>query len=376
MNQKILISAACGIWLAGCVRPIRVVDRPFPVNVIRVGLAERQPEVKLSAKGGIVLEADQHRSATNRTLRFQARGKKILLDRQEFEALRVRAAAENEGVRWNGRRWRGWMELRPDPDGGMVVINALDIEDYVRGVLTKEVHPEWPMHALFAHAVLSRTLAAGRIGGRQAKGYDVTATVSDQVYGGMDSEHPRTDEAVQATRGEILVYKDKPARVMFHNSCGGRTENARYVWAGDFSAPYLRGVKCGFCKSADPWRNWRLNISAKELSQILGDGDVRDIQVKNRTASGRAQRVVIQGAKGTRTLTGHRLRMAVGPDRLRSTIFEIRRNGGDFLITGRGWGHGVGLCQWGARGMAIEGRRYDQILRHYFPGTRIARYER
>src|SRR6185312_11214409 len=171
--------------------------------------------------------------------------------------------------------------------------------------------------------------------------------------GGRDDEAPTSNLAVAQTRGEILVdAQGKPIQAFFHSSCGGRTETPENVWKSAAASAVFESVPDRYCKE-DPYAHWRLNISASKIRARLRRvgiraGEIRKIKIGSKTTSGRAGRFIIDTGRGRIDISGNKFRMALGPDALRSTLItDLRFSRGTFHFEGRGWGHGVGLCQWG-----------------------------
>ncbi len=271
------------------------------------------------------------------------------------------------------RPYRGVVELRRTAAGRLTVINELDLEEYLYGVLKNEVDPQWPAEALKAQAVASRTWALYSLNRFALEGYDVRATTESQVYNGVTAEDPRTTAAVDATRGEIMTYQGRPIFAAYHSDSGGSTESSELVWGGT-SYPYLRGVADPYSVGA-PRHEWtvRMDLATFE-NRVRRSGrmitNVTGIEVAEATSSGRAALLRVSGAHGVLLLKGAELRAVLGAD-LRSTLFTVRLVPDDppqVEFQGRGNGHGVGLSQWGARGMAEAGRRYQEILSYYYSG--------
>lgn len=285
-------------------------------------------------------------------------------------------------IRVDGRSYRGELVLTPRGQGALQVINQVDLEDYLCGVLPREVGADWPPEALKAQAVVSRTFVAANIGKYGSKGYDLTSDVLSQAYGGQGGEQPATTLAVKATAGDILVDKQRaPVQAYFHSSCGGYTENPVYVWRTSTNPhDYLTSIRDGYCQE-DPYYHWQFRISADLLRRRLRKagfavGKVREISIASRAPSGRASVMAVGSTGGSLKLPANNFRMALGPDNLRSVFLTgIEHQKGLFIFEGRGWGHGVGLCQWGARGRALAGHSYEKILKAYFPHTTLAQWD-
>jgi stage II sporulation protein D len=263
------------------------------------------------------------------------------------------------------------------------VINILPIEIYTIGVLNGEVPASWPLEALKAQAVLSRTYAYNRILHHRDEPFDAGTTAMYQKYEyGLGSA--AIEEAVMGTKGEVLLYGNEPIEVFFHSCSGGRTESARDVFHEDL--PYLRSMPDPFCAHDERFA-WSYRVDASSIGRTLKNLEVvedsgfavRDIRIAGRTGSGRAKEflIILEGG-GQVTVDGNRLRLALDPTSFKSLLItEILREktpeGISFVFQGRGYGHGVGMSQWGAKEMAEQGFSYRKILTHYYPGTRIGR---
>ncbi len=274
----------------------------------------------------------------------------------------------------NGRRFRGDIELMRKDNSRLSAINHIGLEDYIRGILYHESSHYWPQEALKAQAIVCRTYAVYQMQESRAKDYDVTSDIYSQVYGGKTSERYRTSAAVDATRGEVLTYKGKSFPSYYHATCAGHTEDAALLWNIDITP--LKGVPCGFCKNS-PHFNWHAVLTGTLVKAALTkagyalSGDIGDIKILGRDASGRITKLrILSGAKET-VIEAKDLRNILGPNLIRSTNFIVHVISRDVVFEGFGWGHGVGLCQWGAYFMAKEGRSYKQILEYYYPGSRV-----
>ena len=289
-----------------------------------------------------------------------------------FDAVVRLAPADGARLYLDIYPYRGVLELRRTAAGRLTAINELDLEEYLYGVLKNEVDPQWPTEALKAQAVASRTWALYSLNRFASEGYDVCATADCQVYRGVTAEDPRTSAAVDETRGEVMTYQGRPIFAAYHSDSGGSTESSDLVWGGAY--PYLRGVADPYSVGA-PRHEWivRMDLATFE-NRVRRSGrmitNVTGIEVAEATPSGRAALLRVAGAHGVLLLRGAELRAVLGAD-LRSTLFTVRLVPDDppqVEFQGRGSGHGVGLSQWGARGMAEMGRRYQEILSYYYSG--------
>ncbi|HPB67892.1 MAG TPA: SpoIID/LytB domain-containing protein [Candidatus Omnitrophota bacterium] len=270
------------------------------------------------------------------------------------------------------RKYRGVVDVFLTPERRLLFVNTVDLEEYIKGVLYHEVSHRWPLEAIKAQAVAVRSYAIYQIQQNKNKDYDMTNDIYSQVYGGKTSERYRTNLAVQRTRGEILVFEGKILPAYYHATCGGHTENVNAVWKQELYP--LKGVRCLFCAHS-PHYSWKKNFRLKDIQDKLNKGGyaiglIKTIDVRERTVSGRVKTLDITGRKGDAVIiSGKDFRNIIGPNELRSNDYRVFMKGYYCDFVGRGWGHGVGMCQWGAMGMAKEQHMYDEILAYYYPGA-------
>lgn len=274
-----------------------------------------------------------------------------------------------------GRPYRGDLVLHLR-DGRLVVVNEIDLEEYLYGVVPQEVPRSWSDEVIKAQCVVARTFALSRRNPDPNAAWDLDDSTLSQMYGGYAKEDERVNRLVDRTAGEVLYYEGRPAVAYYHSTCGGRTEDAAEVWGGRVF--YLRSVPCPWCV-ASPYSRWVLRISAERLADRLrgaGPFEARSLEVRvlSVNASGRVSSVEVSDATGRRrVLRGNEFRSLVGNGDLRSLAFTVVRQADEFVFQGRGWGHGVGLCQWGAKALSDAGVDYRRILSHYYPGTKLVR---
>ncbi|OGX15349.1 MAG: hypothetical protein A2166_04410 [Omnitrophica WOR_2 bacterium RBG_13_41_10] len=279
-------------------------------------------------------------------------------------------ANDPEATLVNNRRFNGDIQLINKENGHLLVINYVELEDYVKGILYHEVSHYWPIEALKAQAVVCRTYAIYQINENKAKDYDLTADIYSQVYGGKTSERYRTNKAVDETKRQVLAYKDKVFPAYFHATCAGHTQDASLLWNIDI-AP-LKGVSCGFCKES-PHFKWHSVLSLKKIKDSLlksgysGFEKIKDIVILAKDNSSRITYLKIITDKKDIKISAKDFREILKPNIIKSTNFTLTIVGEDAVFQGLGWGHGVGMCQWGAYFMAKKGYNYRQILEYYYP---------
>jgi stage II sporulation protein D len=275
----------------------------------------------------------------------------------------------SQSFSFNGRSYRGAYERTADGQ----IVNIVDLEEYLYSVVPREMPSGWPAEALAAQAICARTYVLQRSDPRRA--YDLVPSELDQVYEGVAGETPATTAAVNASAGSVLSFGKGFAGVAYSSCCGGHTESSAEAW-GNRIVPYLQGVVCTSCSDSP---NYRWNralaldaIAARLTSALAPFGRLQDVRITARDASGRARAFDLIADGGTATVSGSAFRRAIGPRVLPSLLLASvtpSPDRADLSIDGGGLGHGVGMCQWGARGMASQGRTAAQILAFYFPGT-------
>lgn len=275
------------------------------------------------------------------------------------------------------RPFRGQVTFIRTADNRITVVNDINVEDYIKGVLYHEVSHYWPMEALKTQAVATRTYALYSIN-PAGKPYDMTNDIYSQVYGGRSSERYRTDIAVDATRGQVLTYNNKLIAAYFHATCGGLTEDAQELWHLP-DIPPLRGVPCPFCQNS-PHFHWKRDFRLHDIQDALNlhgykVGAIKDMVIIDRDRSDRIEHLKIIQKNGEElVIKGKEFRDIMGPNVIDSNNYEIVVKGYYVNLIGKGWGHGVGMCQWGAFGMAKQQFNYKQILAYYYPQSVLMDY--
>ncbi|HKX18104.1 MAG TPA: SpoIID/LytB domain-containing protein [bacterium] len=381
-----LVAAAC--WTGSAVTPALGTESPL----VRVGILVDRPSVQIAADGPVTAEdvsvamftmpppvaLPQLPGGGGWTAAANGAGGIDLGGTSLGPA--VRLTVPRGFLRADGRPYRGALELRRTADGRLTVVNLVDLEEYVYGVIKGEIDPRWPQAAVRAQAVAARTLAVQRMLAHvlgqagTAAGFDLPATTDAQVYLGVAGEDPAATAAVDATRGTIITYDERPIFAAYHSNSGGHTEDSENVWGTLY--PYLRGVPDPYALEA-PGVMWNavLPLAAIESDLRRGGTDVAaldDVAPGRVTPWGRLVTVVLRGNDGRiEEMNANRFRLLVGASVLRSTMFSVARQGAAAGFTGRGSGHGVGLDQWGARAMAAHGFTFEQILKFYYTGVTL-----
>jgi stage II sporulation protein D (peptidoglycan lytic transglycosylase) len=256
---------------------------------------------------------------------------------------------------------------------GFSVMNRVDLEEYVKGVVPSEVSSTWHPEMLKAQAVAARTYALYQQMLSATREYDVAATVQDQVYRGKQGIDVGVLHAVEATRGLVVTYLNAPIYAAFSSTAAGLTEDAMNVWSKEY--PYLKGVECPF-DLASPYYQWKSSFKIDTLEQNLRQqgfpvGTIATITPLAFSRGGRVAKLRVLHSGGELVLRGEELRKAVGYTIIPSTQFAIESIGQDVVLSGFGAGHAVGMCQWGAKELAELGYPFSTILQYYYPGTEL-----
>jgi len=412
-----------------------------PEQPVRVGIGRSQTAVEVTAPQGlyVVAEGAVHwdvPAGQSVQLKLSSGAIEVVGLAQRFTGpvrLVPKAPGGTENpITYQRKPYRGEIEVvLSRKDGKLSVVNVVNLEDYVKGVVPLEMPPKWPEEALKAQAVAARTYVLASLGAYGDEGFDVVDTTNSQVYGGIRAETDSTNRAVDATRGEVVTYKGKVATTYFHSSSGGHTENNETIFSGKPVA-YLRGVPDYDNLPDNPRYSWTFNFTPEEFASKLkaanfAVGEVERISPAGETgASGRPSQWRITGSDRTVTLTAMQLRSALGVPGIVKTV-DFTRGGvgsltesyeegdqfyvlgasgveritldevvvlgaggdveemdeisalgpegvleGGIVVEGGGYGHGVGLSQWGAKGMAQQGYTYEEILAHFYQGTNTA----
>lgn len=291
--------------------------------------------------------------------------------------IRIRPA-EDRDLYLDTTRFRGFLDIVKNDAGSLNAVNHIGIENYLYGVLQHEVAYWWPMEALKAQAIAARSYALYQVSVSRPAAYDLKSTTSSQVYGGSTVERGRTKKAVDATRGQILSYRGQVFPAYFHATCGGVTAGAQELWKINLN-PIAGGTHCGYCRFS-PHYSWKSDVGLSDIEEKMMKngrpiGQILKIEPVSKTPSGRVGSLRITGTSSEAVIAAKDFRIWVGGDKMRSTNFIVRTEEDVAKFEGKGWGHGVGLCQWGTLGQAMIGRKHRQILQFYYPGSQIGSYE-
>ncbi len=314
---------------------------------------------------GLTLKNDK-----NRKILYFDKNKQKKYDLKSNQIFQV-SSSDGRGIWVGQKRFAGKLNLFV-LDSEILVVNVLGIEKYLNSVVGSEMPTKWPIEALKAQAIASRTYALKQKGNNL---FDIDSTQKNQVYNGLGSRTYKTIRAVKSTRSLVLTYKNKLINALFHSSSGGMTENSQDVWKNKY--PYLSSVK-DFDKNNPKFR-WQKKITSNELINLFPKiGGLKNIEILDITSTGRVKNLELIGAYGSDQISGvdFRKRLGLNSNFIRFKFFEEGLNNNTpqkkgLIVFGQGSGHGVGMSQWGAKYLASRGQKAERILKHFYKGVQV-----
>lgn len=299
----------------------------------------------------------------------------ITIGNKRYDTSELRIASRQDGdVELNNLRYRGEIRILQQGNNKFSVIEEIDLESFIAGVLGSEMPQTWNEDALRAQAVTARTYAMYKKKIRRDEIYHLE--MIELAYRGMAGETPRLNKIIRETNGVVMIYNWNIFPAYFHSTCGGHTEDIHHVFGKD-SIPPLTGVVCNYCNNSKH-SSWSRDISKSDIEKKLREANIcvsniSAVKVINPGAGNHGSRVEIASLNGNKEMNANDFRLLVGPNILLSTAFNSRSNGKCITFSGRGWGHGVGLCQYGAQAMAEKGSPWTAILKYYYPEIELVR---
>ena len=361
------------------VLPLRIVKLLVALLLIGVAGAQIQVRVLLEENGGpfdlVIQEA--HTGLVDGVVRFrtglpltwplEASGNSLLVDGAAIGKI-LTVETDSGFVNWRGELYRGAISVVAR-DSVLLVVNQPAVEDYLRGVVPAEMQASWPQAALKAQAIAARSYVLNSL--EPLREYDICATTHCQVYRGTALENPLSDQAIAATRGLVLSYSGTVARTYYHSDSGGVLASSSEVWGEDL--PYLQAR--ADVQAETPHRRWSQRIDPAQLGRAVREagfeiGTPTGLTILSLTSSGRVDGLQVQGTAGTASFAGNDTTVLLRGIGLKSTRMTVT---GPLAVSGDGWGHGVGMSQYGARSLANSGHDFDEILAFYYPSTQLSR---
>ena len=274
----------------------------------------------------------------------------------------------------DGARFRGNFKVIKK-DGALWVINYVNVDDYLKTVVPSEISPSSDIDALKAQAIVSRSYAIFTAINDPEADYYLTGR-SQAYYRGIEAESERSTKAVQSTKGRVIYFKKKLLQAFCHAACGGYTENPNNIWPSEYEFP--TPVRCKYCKGSK-YSSWINKVSFAYIQRKLAPLGIKKLYAikpyKMSRYGGRVTEMKINYPGGSKTIRFNKFRQLIGYEVIRSGFFKMEKYNGGIIFSGKGWGHGAGLCQEGARKLAKMGKSYKSIIKFYFPKTRIGRYK-
>jgi len=367
--------------------------------------------------------------SSNNKIKAKSSSKSKSCTADEEYGISITTIEEDEFLSYNGKEYRGALVIFRLDDSDLTVINVLDLEEYLYGVVPKEIATGHPIEALKAQAVAARTYTCTQLGKYEKWHFDLTNTTSDQAYGGVSAEKEDTTKAVDKTKGEIVTYGGDPITTYYFSTSSGYTENSENVWTA--KVPYLVAVEDKYQPENLSTLNWSVTFSVEQIKDILASkskkiGTLLGVNILKKSPSNAVLELEFKGSKDSYVVTKESARLVYGTSEVRSQFYDIETDASvtvidvdgntavktfsearvaadkgsekidsdmdkiavkgkdgvikystiptQYTLKGKGWGHGVGMSQNGAIGMAKEGFKYDEILKWYYTGTKIEEF--
>lgn len=351
-------------------------QKEYTEATVRVLLAEKAKSAYIKHSGKVYIYTKnldkKYKVSAAGTLAVKALGSgKIQVGTLQATQPIILEPAANTVLGWNNNSYSGKIYIIPAKNAFHLVEHA-PLETYLYGVLPYEMSYTWPLEALKAQAVAARTYTLKTLEGVKNQNFDVYSDVRSQMYKGGGKQYDSVKKAVDQTRGQVLTYEDKLFFTYYHANCGGATDDVRSWNFGAKSIKPLSGASCKYDSHSKSYK-WAMNVARHKVESYAKSvgltGALKSIKISRKTDTGRATNLMIKTAKGSKTVPCGRFRLATGIRSCKITKLDVRKN--DVRFEGKGYGHGIGMCQDGANGMAKDGKNYRKILKNYYPGAEI-----
>ena len=354
-------------------------SRPKDVTV-RVLLAEKQKSARIKHTGKVyiyTLNLDKkYKISAPGTLAVKAlSGGKIQVGTLQSNKTIVLEPALNTLLSWDNNSYSGKIFIIP-AGNTFHLVEYVPLETYLYGVLPYEMSHTWPLEALKAQAVAARTYTLKSLENVKNQHFDLYSDVRSQMYKGGGKQYDSVKQAVDQTRGEVLTYQDKLFFTYYHANCGGGTDDVRSWNPSLTSIKPLSGASCKTDSHSQSYK-WQMNLpraKVENYAKTVGlSGTLKSIKIARKTDTGRATNLTIRTSKGSKTVPCGKFRLATGIRSCKITKLSVRKK--DVHFEGKGYGHGIGMCQDGANGMAKDGKNYKKILKNYYPGAELQKIQ-
>lgn len=346
-------------------------------KTVRVLLAEKQKNANIKHSGRVYVYtpdlSKKYKVSAPGTLAVKALGGgKIQLGTLQAAQTIILEPAQGTLLTWNTNVYSGKIFIIPAGNSFHLVEHA-PLETYLYGVLPYEMSYTWPLEALKAQAVAARTYTLKSLESVKNQNFDLYSDVRSQMYKGGGKQYDSVKKAVDGTRGQVLTFDDKLFYTYYHANCGGGTDDVRSWNPGAASIKPLSGASCKYDVHSKS-HSWQMNISHDKVlayAKTVGlTGTLKSIKIARKTDTGRATNLTLRTSKGSKTVACGKFRLATGIRSCKISKVSVRKK--DVHFEGKGYGHGIGMCQDGANGMAQSGKDYRKILKNYYPGAKLA----
>ena len=359
--------------------PVPAADQPavdHALKTVRVLLADNQSSAKIEHSGRVYVYTQnldktyKVSSAGTLAVRFAGNGR-VQVGSLKSEKPIIIEPAKDTLLTWNNNLYAGKIVAVP-AQHTFILVEHVDLENYLYGVLPYEMSYSWPLEALKAQAVAARTYTLRTLETVKNQYFDLYSDVRSQMYKGGGKQYPSVKQAVDATKSKVLTYNDKLFYTYYHGNCGGGTDDVKSWNPGAKTIKPLSGASCAYDKHSKSY-SFKQDIPYAKVSAFVHNaglaGSVKSVGVAHRTSTGRATLLTVRTNKGHKNFSCNKFRLATG---LRSCkLTKLQLSGNTLHAAGHGYGHGIGMCQDGANGMAKAGKNYEQILKNYYPGAKI-----
>ena len=345
-------------------------------KVVRILLTDNQTESYVKHSGRVNVytlnEDKKYKISQSGTLAIKGlSGNKIQVGTLKSDQVIIIQPVKST-LEWNNNTYAGSFYILPTGTNQFSIVEYVALEEYLHGVLPYEMSPSWPVEALKAQAVAARTYTLKSLESVKNKSFDLYSDVRSQVYRGTGKRYDNVTRAVDETKGQVLMYQDKLFYTYYHANCGGSTDDVSSWHFSTKSIKPLSGATCSFDSHSKSY-SWNMTVplsKVEKYAQSVGlKGTLKNIKITRKTSTGRATNLLITTSKGNKTVPCGQFRLATGIRSCKITRLTVTTKGVQF--SGKGYGHGIGMCQDGAYGMAKKSHNYKQILKHYYPGSSL-----
>ena len=347
------------------------VQKVFAAEQVRVLISESSSPLSVKTSGAIFIKdlenSKKYSVKKEGTFKVSTTAKQVQAGSvKSKKGLEISLKNAKDTFTINGNTYNGKLLIKPGAK--TQIVEVLPLEEYLQGVLPYEMSYSWPLEALKAQAVAARTYTLKSIENTKNNSFDLYSDVRSQMYKGSAKVYDSVKQAVDATKGQVLKYDKKLFYTYYHANCGGHTDSP--PWLASAIKP-LQGAKCGYCAHG-AGATWKHTLSKETVNNFLKKnkiaGTIKSVKIASKYPSGRAKDLKITTTKTTKNIPCNTFRVGVGSTKFKS-CFITNING--LTFSGKGYGHGAGLCQEGAKGMAEAGKNYKDILKQYYPGANL-----